>query len=103
MIGPDLHIWIYSKHLVLGRLDLLGSHVGSVMDYLSLQIAQIDVIAIDNSNRSDPGGGQIKPCRCAETPGADDQHFGGKQFLLTDTANLFQDYVPAVSFYLLLS
>jgi hypothetical protein len=73
------------------------------MDYLSLQIAQIDVITIDNSNRPDPGGGQIKPCRCTETPGANYQDLRSKQLLLTDAANLFEDYVPAVPFYLLLS
>jgi hypothetical protein len=73
------------------------------MDDLSLQIAQIDLVPVNDSNGSDSGGRQIYGGGRAKAAGADEQYARRQQLLLTGSADLLQDDVPAVSFHLLFS
>jgi hypothetical protein len=73
------------------------------MNNLSLQIAQIHLIAIDDSYRSNSGRSQVQTRRRTETTRSNDQYLRREQFLLTGTADLFEDYMPTVPFYLLFS
>ncbi len=67
------------------------------MDHLALQIRQRHDVIVDNAERADAGGGEIKQHRRAETAGADDQHARPAQRGLTRAAYLAQYDVARVT------
>ena len=44
------------------------------MQYLTLQVAKVHYIKIDEADAADAGGGEIKSERRTEAAGADEQH-----------------------------
>jgi hypothetical protein len=57
--------------------------IGAIIDNLSLEVGNIDLIGINKPDRTHAGGCQIKGCRGSKTTHADDQNTGCGQFLLT--------------------
>ena len=100
LVSYDLDVRIDGFHLLAGRFHLRLADIRGEMDHLALQVGKIDVISIRNTNGSHPGSRQIEGDRSAKTTCADDQHPAVKQLLLPFAANLFQNYVPRVAFYL---
>ena len=60
------------------------------MDDLALQVGQRHVIVIDDAERADAGGGEIKQHRAAEAAGADDQDLGRLEPGLAGPAHILE-------------
>ena len=91
------HVGIQEEHFFFRRLHLGPSDVGSMVKHLSLQIGPVNHVAVDQSDRSDAGRGQIQGDRRTEPPGPDHKHFRPGNFLLPLPSDLGQQDVPAVS------
>ena len=57
------------------------------MNYLPLQITDLNYITIGNTDRSDTGSSKIKNRRRAESTDPDNKHFGRQQLFLTGKGN----------------
>ncbi len=82
------------------RLGLRLADVGLAVDHLALQVGLVDLVELRDAEGADPGGGQVEQGRAAETTGADDEHLGVLQSLLTGHPDVGDDQVPAVAAYL---
>jgi hypothetical protein len=72
--------------------------IGRGVNDLALQIRQRHDIVIDNAERADAGGGEIKQNRRAEAAGANDQHARGFELGLAGAADLAQHNVARIAF-----
>ena len=79
------------------RLDLGPIDVGLAVDDLALQIGLVDDVIIDDSERADTGRGEVEQRGTAEPAGADDEHLGVLESLLTDHPDVGNDEVAAVA------
>ena len=100
MDGIDLDVGVDGFHLLLGALDLRTPHILREMDDLSLEVAQIHDIAVDNADRSYTGSSEIHGGRGSEATRTDDKHFGVEDLLLTLQADILKENVAAVTLYL---
>ena len=87
-----------SYHRIGGSLDLRPANVGCCENDLALQIRQRHVVVVDDADRADTRGRQIKQYRRTQSAGADDQHAGGLQFRLPRTSHFAQDDVTGIPF-----
>ena len=71
------------------------------MEHLSLQIAGIDNVIINYTDRADPCRGEIEPGRRAESTSTNQEHATIQQLLLASDANLRDAQMAAVSLTLL--
>ena len=100
LIGLHVDVGIQRLQKPAAGFDLGDAHVGRGVEDLPLQVREIHHVAVDQSDRADARCSQIQRDRRPQTSGADDQDLGPAQFLLTFSANLLEDDLPAVSFYL---
>src|SRR5918999_3840382 len=70
------------------------------MDDLALQVGLVDSVELDDAQGADSGRGEIEQGGTAQTAGANDQHPGVLQPLLSLHADVGNDEVPAVAAYL---
>ena len=68
---------------LLGRVDLRHTDPLRVVNHLALEVGQVDRVVVDDPERADPGGGQIQRRRRSQPTGAEQQHLGVEQLLLT--------------------
>ncbi len=80
-----------------GAVDLRHADVGRRVDHLPLQIRQRHYVVVDDAERADAGGGEIKQNRRAEAAGADDQHAGAAERGLSRAAHLAQHDVARIT------
>ena len=73
------------------------THGRNAMQDLSLQIGQIDAVAVDQGDASDSGGGQVQRGRRSQSTGADQQRMTGEQSLLPFDTDLWQQNVARVA------
>src|SRR4029079_16455476 len=83
-----------------GRLRLRLTDVGLAVDDLPLQVGLVDLVELRDSERADPGRGQVQQGGAAETAGADHEHPGVLQPLLAGHPDVGDDQVPAVAAHL---
>src|SRR3712207_4406732 len=81
---------------VTRALGLGPAHVGLAVDDLALQVGLVDDVELDDAERADAGRGQVHEHGRAETAGADGEHLGVLQPLLTVHPDVGDDQVPAV-------
>ena len=70
------------------------------MDDLALQVRLVDLVELRDAERPHAGCGQVEQRRAAEATGADHQHLGVLQPLLTGHPDVGDDQVAAVATYL---
>ena len=70
------------------RLDLRSADVVVVVEDLSLQVAEVDDVVVDEADGADARQRQVERHRRAEPAGADDQHPGCHELALADAADL---------------
>jgi hypothetical protein len=70
--------------------------IGAVED-LALQVREIDLVGVGESQSSDAGGDEVERRRTAEAAGADDQRARGPQPLLSLDPDLGKKDVAAVA------
>jgi hypothetical protein len=73
------------------------------MEHLSLEIREIDDVAIDQSDCPDTGGSQVERGRRAKTAGADEQDLRLCNLLLPFSTDFGQKNVTAIAGYLFFS
>ena len=73
-----------------GALDFRHADVRRRMDNLPLQVRQRDHVVVDDAERADPGGGEVKEHRSAKPAGADHQHARAAKRSLSGAAHFFQ-------------
>src|SRR5712671_6619403 len=71
------------------------------MEYLPLEVRQIDDVEVDDPDRADAGGRQIESRRAAETAGADEQRLRAEKTRLARRTDLRDEQVAAVALLLL--
>ena len=81
-----------------GAVDLRRADIRRGVDHLPLQIRQRDHVVVDDAERADAGGGEIKQHRRAEPAGADHQHAGAAERGLSRPAHLAQHDVARIAF-----
>ncbi len=82
----------FACRLHLGHADA----VVGVQD-LTLEVAQVDDVMVNQPERPDAGGGEIEGGRRPQAAGPDEQHLGVEQLGLPFFANLGQQEVAAVA------
>src|SRR5205823_4383846 len=98
LVQVDLHLRVDRLEAVLRRSQLRPPHVGSAVQDLALQIAEVDDVEVDQAEAAHTGGGKIQAQRRAEAAGADQQYRRRLEALLPFDADLRHDEVPAVAF-----
>ena len=76
---------------------LVGADACRVVDDLPLEIVEADAVVVDDADLPDTGGGEIEQERRAEAAGADHQHLGVLQPLLSFAADLLQHQLALVA------
>ena len=79
------------------RLELRSADIGGAVNDLPLQVADVDAIEVDETERADAGGGEIQRRRRSETAGADAEHARRLQPPLPLHADFRQQQVAAVA------
>ena len=82
---------------VAGGFELRSPEVSSRVEHLALQVGQVDLVKIDETDLPDPRGGKVQRRRGAETSGTHEQHLGQSEGLLAGHADLGEQEVAAVS------
>ena len=96
-MGHDVDFRIQRVEPRLGRLEFRTAHIRRSVNDLSLKIAEVDRVEVDDPEGADPGRGQIQRDRRAEAAGADTKHPRRLQLQLPLHADLRQDKVAAVA------
>jgi len=71
--------------------------VARVVENLSLQIAHVDDVEVDEAERADAGRREVERSRRSQSAGADAQHLRGFELSLARVPDLRHDQMPAVS------
>jgi hypothetical protein len=101
-IHHDVHVGIERLDLLLAGQDLGTADIRRVMDDLTLEIAQVHDIAIDEPDRADSGGCQVQGCRRTKASGADHEHLRLNDLLLSFSPDLGKKDMAAVAINLCL-
>ena len=97
LVGLDMHLGVDRGQAVASGLQLRAADVRRPMQNLSLQIAFVDVVEIDDAERADTGGGKIKRGGRPEASRTHAQHAPALDAALPIHADLGQDEVTAVA------
>ena len=97
LVAVDLERRIERREAVLRRGELRAADVTRAVQDLTLQVAGVDVVEIDDAERTQAGSGEIERRRGSEPARADAEHAAGLQLALPFDADLRQDQVPAVA------
>jgi hypothetical protein len=92
-----LDLWIDVVQPIPRRLQLAPTNVLCSVKNLPLKIGQIDIVEIDNAERPNAGGCQIKRGRRSKSSGADAQDARSFESILTLGCNLGHDEVTRVA------
>src|SRR5258708_13008999 len=66
------------------------------MEDLTLQVALVDDVEVENPNRANPSSGKVDTRRRTQTAGADEQHLGVEELDLSRLTNFRKERVAAV-------
>ncbi len=97
----NYNLRIESRNLTSGG-DCLGQRlgcIGFIEQGLSLQIARLDVVAIDDANGAHAGAGQQGGQGGAGGAASDQGDPGSGQLLLSFTSDSREEHLPRISFF----
>ena len=97
----DLDVGVERRDRLLGRIDLRDADPLARVDHLALEVRQVDLVVVDDSERSDAGGGEIQRGRRSEAAGAEQEHLRVEQLLLALGPDLGQQQMARVALALL--
>ena len=97
-MGLDRDVRIEPRDHGFRAVHLAPADIVGAEDHLPLQIRQRHRVVVDDAERADPGGGEIKQHRRAQPAGADHQHARSFQLGLAGSADLAQHDVARVAF-----
>ena len=97
VVADDIDVRVDAVDGGLGGLGLGPAEVGVRMDDLTMQVRQLDDIRVDDSDRPDPGRGEVEQRGRAEATGTDDEDLGGGESLLPLAAHARDEDVPGVA------
>ena len=96
-MNVDRDIGIDLPHSVARGLGLGSAYVGLPVNDLPLQIGFIDRVELNDAKGADSGSRQVHECRAAQAAGADAEHAGVLQTLLSDHSDIGDDQVAAIA------
>src|SRR5579883_200044 len=99
LVLHDIQIRIERLQLFRRRFNLGAANVIGAVDDLTLQIALIDYVEINQAESTDSGSSQIVGERRAESAGTNAEDLRSLQFLLTFKADFRQQKMPRVAGY----
>jgi len=99
-VRDDANFRIETREPLAPGLGLRSAPRGRVEQHLTLQVGQIDAIAVEQAERAAAGGCQIQRRRRAEASGADDEYARRLELLLSGGADLREHKVTRVTFAL---
>src|SRR5215831_8502287 len=97
LVSVDLHVWIDVGQTVFRGLQLFAPDILRAVQNLSLQVAVINDVEIDQSQSPDARSGKVESEWRTEPARADQQHARGLQFALAFQSDLGQDQVAVVA------
>ena len=97
LVGLDVDLGVERGQAVASGLQLRAADVRRAMQNLSLKVALVDGVEIDDAERADAGRGQVQRRRRSQAAGADAQHAPALDAPLPFHADLRQDEVTAVA------
>ena len=97
LVGFDVDLGVDGGQAVASGLQLRAADVWRAVQNLSLKVAFVDVVEIDDAERADAGRGEIERCRRSETSRADAEYSPALDAPLSVDADLGQDEVTAVA------
>ena len=92
-----LDVWVQALDAPRRAPRLVGTGACRVVYDLPLEIVEADALVVYDADLAYAGCGEIKQKRRAEAAGADNQHLGVLQPLLTFAADLFQHQLAFVA------
>src|SRR3990172_6387126 len=78
----------------------MNSDAGVIVDYLPLEVADVNLVSVGNAYGSDPGRREIQQRGRAQPSGPQHEDLSLKEFGLTLSADLRKYYVPRIPLYL---
>ena len=97
LVGLEVDFGVDGRQAVARGLQLRASDVWRAVQNLSLKVALVDGVEIDDAERADAGRGEVERRRRSQAAGADAQHAPALDAPLSVDADLGQDEVPAVA------
>ena len=95
--GGDGQLGIERQQGVARRVDLGAADVGGGVDDLSLQVAEVDLVVVDQDQVADAGRGEVHRHRRAQSAEADHQRRRREQPHLPGGVDLRQHDLPTVA------
>ena len=95
--GLDADLGIERLDSVLRGIELRPADVGRAVDDLTLQVAEVDNVEVDDAESADTRRGEIERRRRPEAAGADQEHARRLQPALPFLPDFRQQEVPAVA------
>ena len=96
-MGFDFDVGVRVAQTVARRIQFFATDVLRPMQDLSLEIAKIDIVKIDQTKFADAGSGKIKRGRGTEPARADAQNARSVQTLLSFRADFRHDHVARIT------
>ena len=60
VVGLDMDVWIDVANAITRRVELGAADVAGTVNYLTVEIAGIDDVEVDEAERSDSRGSEVK-------------------------------------------
>jgi len=100
-VRDHVHVRVQRLDRALRGLDLRLADALRVVDHLALEVAEVDLVVVDDPERADAGRREVQGRGRAEPACADQQDLGLEQLLLPLQADLGDQEVPRVALPLL--
>ena len=101
LVGDDVDLGVQRVDRSLRGLDLALPHPVRRVDDLTLEVADVDDVEVDDADRPDPGGREIQRTRRSEPTGADEEGLRAEQLRLAGRSDLRDEQMAAVALLLL--
>ena len=101
VIRDYIDIWIEHRQCLFCRVHLAITNAINVVQDLTLQVAGVHFVHVDNADCSHAGSGQIQRCRTSKSTRTQQQHFAGKQFCLSFNTYFWQQNMSLITIALL--
>jgi len=96
-VRADVHVGVQALDVRSRALGLRRPDVGVRVDYLALEVRALDVVVVDDAQRSHARRGEVLDDWRAEAARPDHQHVGVQQALLALRPHVVHDDVTRVA------
>ena len=97
LVRDDLDRRVHRRQPIARRIELPLADIGRAVDNLPVQVARVDDVEVDQTERADAGRRQVHRGGRTQSAGADAQHPRRLQLALPVDADLRHDQVAAVA------